>query len=179
MYFSVSPQAYLDSLEGNTNTNTILETVPSGSLIFTLSTNKENLAFWRNLLVLSTNKCLWLRNWEISDNPDFLGVVQGLLWHSCIISHEQGWAELLGGICSQFQRTGFSAPDQLSLGDLCLGIWGAQNIYPTCEPMSSAFCLPAEVFGPFIFEIPVCWIPKTITSVRCCSCWRHNCWCHW
>lgn len=58
----------------------------------------------------------------------------GLLCHSCISSHEQGWAELLGGLCSQFpeDRLSFSAPDQLSLGDLCLGIWGAQNIYPTC-----------------------------------------------
>lgn len=48
MYFSVSPQAYLDSLEGNTNTNTIIETVPPGSLTFSI--NKENLAFWRNVL---------------------------------------------------------------------------------------------------------------------------------
>lgn len=62
MYFSVSPQAYLDSLEGNTNTKTILETVPHGSLTFPLSINKENLAFWRNVLIVSTNKCLWLRN---------------------------------------------------------------------------------------------------------------------
>lgn len=59
MYFSVSPQAYLDSLEGNTNTNTILETVPHGSLTFTFSMNKENLAFWRNALIVSTNN-KWL-----------------------------------------------------------------------------------------------------------------------
>lgn len=62
MYFSVSPQAYLDSLEGNTYTNTILETVPYGSVTFTVSINKKNLAFWRNILIVSTNKCLWLRN---------------------------------------------------------------------------------------------------------------------
>lgn len=45
MYFSVSPQAYLDSLEGNTNTTTIVETIPRGSLTFTFNINRENLAF--------------------------------------------------------------------------------------------------------------------------------------
>lgn len=182
MYFSVSPQAYLDSLEGNTNTNTVLETVPHGSPTFTLSINKENLAFWRNVLIVSTNKCLSLRShWQTRLSGSFVGTAVPQLhqfpWTG------MGWAAW-EGFAASFQRTGFPlvlliscVATQLSLGDLCLGIWGAQNIYLTCELMSSAFCLPAEVFWPFIFGIPVCWIPKTSISVHCCSCWRHSCCC--
>lgn len=104
MYFSVSPQAYLDSLEGNTNTNTILETVPHGSLTFTFSIKKENMAFWRNILIVSTNKCLWLRNhWQTRFSGSYVGTAVPQL-------HQLPWAGMgwgaWEGFAAIFQRTG-------------------------------------------------------------------------
>lgn len=104
MYFSVSPQAYLDSLEGNTNTNTILETVPHGSLTFTFSMNKENLAFWRNALIVSTNN-KWLgSHWQTKLSGSCVGTAVPQFYQFPWAG--MGWAAW-EGFAASFQRTGF------------------------------------------------------------------------